>query len=129
MTDPNLNVTNFVFDSLRRMTQKTDPAPFSYVSKYTFDDNSNLTKQERQTGGTPAWQTYSWTYSAGNEKLTAVDPALNSTVWTFDGKDRIATITDAQSLQWLYAYDANDRISTVTDPTNTVCETRTAIRN
>jgi RHS repeat-associated protein len=129
VTDPNLNVTNFVFDSLRRMTQKTDPAPFSYVSKYTFDDNSNLTKQERQTGGTPAWQTYSWTYSAGNEKLTAVDPALNSTVWTFDGKDRIATITDAQSRQWLYAYDANDRISTVTDPTNTVCETRTYTAN
>lgn len=129
VTDPNLNVTNFVFDSLRRMTQKTDPAPFSYVTKFTFDDNSNLTKQERQTGGAPAWQTYSWTYSAGNEKLTAVDPATNSTTWTFDGKDRIATMTDAQSRQWLYAYDANDRISSVTDPTSTVCETRTYTAN
>ncbi|MDQ5933429.1 MAG: hypothetical protein QG574_727 [Cyanobacteriota bacterium erpe_2018_sw_21hr_WHONDRS-SW48-000092_B_bin.40] len=129
VTDPRSNTTTFQFDSLRRMTQKTESAPFSYVSKFTFDDNGNLTKQERQTGGTPAWQTYSWTYSAGNERLTAVDPASKTTTWTFDGKDRVQTMTDAQSRLWQYAYDANDRISTVTDPTSTVTETRTYSAN
>jgi len=129
ITDPNLNATTFLYDPLRRMTQKTDPTPFSYVTKFTFDDNGNLTKQERQTGGAPAWQTYSWTYSATNQRLTAVDPALNSTVWTFDGKDRVGTMTDAQLRQWVYGYDANDRVLTVTDPTTTVTETRTYSAN
>jgi len=128
-TDPRSNVVTMQYDSLRRMTQRTDPTPFSYVTKYTFDDNSNLTKQERQTGGAPAWQTYSWTYSAGGERLTAVDPANNSTTWAFDGKDRVQSMTDAQSRQWQYAYDSNDRISTVTDPTNTVTDTRTYTAN
>ena len=129
VTDPRLNSTTFQFDALRRLTQKTDPAPFSYVTKFTFDDNGNLTKQERQTGGSPAWQTYSWTYSAGNERLTVVDPANQTTTWAFDGKDRVQSMTDAQSRVWLYSYDANDRISTVTDPTSTVTETRTYSAN
>jgi len=129
ITDPNLNATVYLFDALRRMTQKTDPTPFSYITKYTFDDNSNLIKQERQTGGAPAWQTYSWTYSASDKMLTEVDPALNSTVWVFDNNDCILTKTDAQSRQWLYAYDANTRVSTITDPTSTVCETRTYTAN
>lgn len=129
VTDPRSNTTTFQFDPLRRMTQKTESAPFGYLSKFTYDDNGNLTKQERQTGGTPAWQTYSWTYSAGNERLTAIDPAGKTTTWTFDGKDRVQTMTDAQSRLWQYTYDANDRISTVTDPTSTVTETRTYSAN
>ncbi len=129
VTDPRSNTATYQFDSLRRLTQKTDPAPFSYVTKWTFDDNGNLTKQERQTGGSPAWQTYSWTYSAGNERLTAVDPANQTSTWAFDGNDRVQSLTDAQSRVWQYSYDANNRISTVTDPTSTVTETRTYSAN
>lgn len=129
VTDPRSNVTGFAFDVLRRQTQKTDSAPFGYVTKFTYDDNGNLTKKERQTGGSPAWQTYSWTYAAGNERLTAVDPASNTTTWAFDGKDRVQSVTDPQARVWLYAYDANDRISTVTDPTSTITETCTYTAN
>jgi len=125
LTDPNLNVTTFIWDTLRRLTQKTETAPFSYVTNVNWDNNSNLLNIQRQTGGAPAWQIYSWTYSVTDKILTAVDPALNATTWTFDGADRVQTETDAQSRQWQYAYDAIDRISTVTDPSSTVTDTRT----
>ena len=128
-TDPNLNVTAFVWDTLRRVTQKTDPTPFSYVTNVNWDDNSNLLNVQRQTGGTPAWQIHSWTYSVTDEVLTAVDPALNATTWTYDGKDRIQTITDAQSREWQYGYDAVDRVNQVTDPTSTICDTRMFTNN
>lgn len=129
VTNARSNQSTFVFDNLRRMTKKTDPTPFSYVTNWTYDDNGNLIQQDRQTGGVPAFQTYKWTFSAGNEKLTAVDPANNTTTWTFDGKDRVQTKTDAQSRQWQYGYDQNDRILTVTDPTAVVSETRTYSAN
>lgn len=88
-----------------------------------------LTKVERQTGSSPAWQTRSWTYSAGNEKLTETDPANNTTTWTFDGNDRKGTMTDAESRLWQYGYDDNNRIDEVTDPTSTVSDTRTFTAN
>ena len=88
-----------------------------------------MTKQERQTGGSPAWQKYSWTYSATNKKLTLVDPASQTTTWVYDGKDRLQSVMDAQSRVWQYAYDANDRISTVTDPSSVISETRTYTAN
>lgn len=127
--DPNLNQTTYLFDALRQLTQITAPTPFGYLTKQTFDKNRNLTKVERQTGGVPAWQTYSWTYSLSDQILTEVDPATNTTTRTFDGNDRILTITDAQLRIWQYAYDANNRISTVTDPSSTVTDTRTYSAN
>ncbi|MBP9092072.1 hypothetical protein KBI23_13680 [bacterium] len=107
------------------MTQKTDPAPFSYVTTLAYDDNGNLLNIQRQTGGSPAWQVYSWTYSATNQKLTAVDPFPNTTTWVYDGKDRVQTMTDAQSRLWQYGYDALDRLNLVTDSSSTVCDTKT----
>ena len=125
VTDPNTFQTTFVFDLLRRMTQKTDPAPFSYVTTLAYDDNSNLLNIQRQTGGSPAWQVYSWTYSATNKRLTAVDPFPNTTTWVYDGKDRVQSMTDAQNRLWQYGYDALDRLNLVTDPSSTICDTKT----
>jgi len=128
-TDPRSKITTFVFDPLRRLIQQTDPSPFSFLTKWTYDDNGNLTKKERQTGTIPAWQTLTWTYSATNARLTVVDPAFNTTTWAYDGKDRLQSITDAQSRVWQYTYDANDRVSTLTDPTSIVTETKTYTAN
>ncbi|MBK9205547.1 MAG: RHS repeat protein [Candidatus Obscuribacter sp.] len=129
LTDPRSKITTFTWDNLRQLKQKVDPAPFSYVMNLNYDDNGNLLNVQRQTGTTPPWQIYSWTYSATNQKLTAVDPAPNTTTWTYDGKDRVQTMTDAQSRQWQYAYDALDRLNVTTDPTSTVCDTRTFTNN
>lgn len=128
-TDPRSNQKTYVFDPLRRRTQITEPAPFSYLTKFTFDDNGNLLKQERQTGTVPAWQTFTWTYSTTNKKLTEVDPANKTTTWTYDGNDSVQTLLDAQSRLWQFAYDARDRLSQVTDPTSVVSEVRTYTPN
>jgi len=129
VTDPNGNQLAFVFDDERRMTQKTDPSPFSYVTNFSYDENGNQLTIERQTGTTPAWQVESWTYSVTDKKLTKTDAASHTTTWTYDGKDRLQTITDAESRQWQFAYDAADRMNQVTDPSNTVCDTRTFTAN
>ncbi|MBS2009752.1 MAG: hypothetical protein JST01_22040 [Cyanobacteria bacterium SZAS TMP-1] len=127
--DPNGNTATFVSDNLRRLTQKTDPTPFGYVTNLNYDDNSNLLNVQRQTGTTPAWQIFSWTWSTTNKKLTETDPASNATTWTYDGADRLQTVTDAQSRQWQYSYDACNRFYQIKDPTNTVCDTRTYTDN
>lgn len=129
LTDPNLNETLFAYDDERRLTQKTDPSPFGYLTNLAYDEVGNLTSVQRQKDSTPTWQTYTFTYSATNERLTAVDPASHTTTWTYDGKDRVQTMTDAQSRQWQYAYDELDRIYQVTDPTSTVTDTRTYTDN
>ncbi len=129
ITDPNGNQTTFLYDDLRRLTQRTDSSPFSYVTNFNYDDNGNLLDVQRQTGTTPAWQIYSWTYSVSNQRLTAVDPASNTTTWTYDAKDRVESITDAESRVWQYDYDPLDRLSQVTDPTSTVCDVRTYTDN
>ena len=129
VTDARGNATTFVFDNERRKTQKTDPSPFSYVTNYGYDDNGLLLTVERQTGGSPAWQTYTMTYSVSNKQLTLVDPASNATTWTYDGADRIQTVTDSESREWQFAYDAQDRVNQVTNPTTVVCDSRTFTNN
>jgi len=129
VTNPNGYVTTLLFDDERRLIQKVDTAPFGYVTNYGFDSNGCLLTIDRQTGGSPAWQNYTWTYSVSNKKLTLTDPASHTTTWTYDAKERLQTMTDAESRQWQYDYDALDRISQITDPTSTVCDTRTYTDN
>ncbi|MDP3506443.1 MAG: RHS repeat-associated core domain-containing protein [Candidatus Melainabacteria bacterium] len=129
VTDANSNQTTFVFDAMRRPTQRTEASPLSYVANFVYDDNGNRVSVERQTGGSPAWQIYSWTYSVTDKVLTEVDPATNTTTMTYDGKDRLQTRTDAESRLWQFDYDAMDRVNQVTDPSSTVCDTRTYTDN
>ncbi|MDP3506446.1 MAG: RHS repeat-associated core domain-containing protein [Candidatus Melainabacteria bacterium] len=129
VTDPNGNQSTMVYDDLRQVTQVTSPSPFSYVTNFTYDENGNMLTMERQTGGSPAWQINTWTYSVTDKKLTSVDPASNATTWTYDGKDRLETMTDAESRLWQYDYDAMDRVNQVIDPTSTVSDTRTFTGN
>ncbi|MBK9204873.1 MAG: RHS repeat protein [Candidatus Obscuribacter sp.] len=122
ITDPNSNTTTFVFDDERRLIQRTEPSPLSYVTNITYDANGNQLTIERQTGGSPSWQIYSWTYSASDKMLTETDPASNTTTWTYDSGDQIQTKTDAESRQWQFGYDALNRVNQVTDPSSTVCD-------
>jgi len=129
VTDARSNQTTFLFDSLRRMTQRTEAAPFSYVTNFFYNANSLLTSMQRQTSGSPALQTYSWTYSATNEQLTETDPFGRQYVYTFDGADRKQTMTDAQGRQWQYGYDSLNRLNQVTDPSLVVTDFRTFTAN
>lgn len=123
VTNPRGYQTTFQYNATRRMTQKTDPAPFSYVTSVGYDDNGQVKSIQRQTGGTPAWQIYSYTYSLTGQKKSITDPSGKVTTWNYDSADRVQNITDADSRVWQYAYDALNRVSQVTDPSNTISQT------
>lgn len=106
----------FGFDLLRRMTLVTETAPFAYQTKITFDDNSNVTKVERQESGTPTWQTFQTTYSIDNRVLTKVDPSNNAVSLSYNNKRQLWKITDALSRVTEYQYDDAGRVSTVREP-------------
>lgn len=48
-TDPEGNVRTYAVDARGRTTQETAPSPFGYRTKWTFDDNDDLVKLERET--------------------------------------------------------------------------------
>jgi RHS repeat-associated protein len=119
------NSTTFLSDALRRLTTKTEPSPFSYVTQYGYDKNDNLLTLQRQTGGTPAWQTFTWTYTLSDKKQTLTDPnTTNVTTWFYDAADRLQKVQDAENRLYQYSYDALNRVYTVTDPTTVISETR-----
>lgn len=124
--DPRGNTANVSYDVLRRVTQTTAPSPFSYVTKFTFDDNGNTTKVERQTSDPlNPWQTSQATYSADNKVLTATDPQGNVTTMTFDTLQRLWKVTDAASRVVERFYDDANRISSIKDPSGTTAVTYT----
>ena len=82
---------------------------------------SNLNRLEQQIGGTnPAVHITRFTYDdQGN--LTSIDGPLTGspndlTVHAYDALNRLRQVTDALSGITQYGYDALDRISSVTDP-------------
>ncbi|MFA7337094.1 MAG: RHS repeat-associated core domain-containing protein [Candidatus Obscuribacterales bacterium] len=129
LTDARSNQTTFVFNGLRKMTQKTDPGPFSYVTNYGYNASAFLTSTQRQIAGSPAWQSVNWTYSASNKVLTETDSFGRQKSRTYDGKDRLQTLTDGQSRVWQLAYDAVDRLNQITDPNSVVTDFRTFTAN
>lgn len=118
-------ITTFIFDSLRRPTRRTETAPFSYQTRYAYDENSNLLSVRRQTGivATP-WQIYTFAYTLSDKKRRMTDPAGAITRWFYDGADRLRRVQDAEGREYVYGYDVLNRVRTVTDPTSVISETR-----
>lgn len=130
VTDSRGNTTTSSYDLSRRRTQLTTSAPFSYVTKLTYDDNGNNTKIERQTNvvATP-WQTVNMTFSFDNKLLTAVDPSSDTTTYQYNNLRLLQQVTDAVSRVTQYAYDDAGRLSTVTDSSSVIAMTKTYTDN
>jgi len=126
ITDARGKLWGISYDVLRRQTQITAPAPFSYLTKMTYDDNGNNTKIERQTNivATP-WQTVNMTYSFDNKLLTTLDPSNDTTTYVYNSLRLVQQITDPASRVTQYAYDDAGRLSTVTDSSSVVAMTKT----
>jgi len=124
LQDPRGNTLTVAFDVLRRVTQTTAPAPFNYITKFSYNDNGNKTKLERQTGDviTP-WQTSTATFSAESLLLTTVDPLSHTTTFVYDNMKRLSTVTDHVSHVVTKVYDDLSRVYTVQDPSLTICQT------
>lgn len=130
VTDPKGNSSTALFDTMRRLKEITTAAPFSYVSKFTWDSNSNLTKTEHQTGDSLSpWQTTQFAFSPTDKLQNITDPTNNLTAFAYDGLDRLWKVTDAAFQTTEYAYDALNRISTVRNPATNIVETRTYTPN
>ena len=52
-TDANGNITNYAYDSLHRLSSVTNPSDASigeYIINYTYDELSNIVRQEDNLG-------------------------------------------------------------------------------
>ncbi len=117
-------------DVLRRVTQATSTAPFSFVTKFTFDDNGNNIKVERQTSDPlDPWQTSQTSYTADNKVLTTTDPQGNVTSITYDNLQRRWKITDALSRVVTNNFDDANRILSVVNPAGITAVTYTYTDN
>lgn len=126
VTDPNGNTSTALFDAERRLKEITAPAPFSYLTKLTWDGQSNLTKIESQTGDAlNPWQTEQFAYTPTEKLQTVTDPSNNVTTLVYDGLERLWKITDAALRTTEYSYDSLNRLSTIKDSSTTIEETRT----
>ncbi|MBX9669586.1 MAG: RHS repeat-associated core domain-containing protein [Candidatus Obscuribacterales bacterium] len=125
VTDPRGKQTVYDWDVKRRLTQKTDPSPLSYVTKFSFDASDNLWKIERQTGDVAnPWQTFTATFNYADQLKSVTNPRNDVSTWDYDSLRRLWKFTDAESRVWERAYDAASRLYTVKDPALDIVETR-----
>jgi RHS repeat-associated protein len=128
--DPRGYTSTASVDVLRRVTLATSTAPFSFVTKFTFDDNGNTTKVERQTDDPlDPWQATQASFTADNKVLTTTDPQGNVTSITYDNLQRQWKVTDALSRVVTNNFDDSNRISSVVDPASITAVTYTYTDN
>lgn len=108
VTDPNGNVTAYVYDDFGRMLQQTSPV--TGITAYAYDVAGDLMSTTDANGATTAR-----TYDAAGRVLTAVSSCTGSdteqVTWTYDdpaagkfGIGRVASMTDPSG-STSYAYD------------------------
>lgn len=116
ITDPRSNTVSIAVDAKRRTTQVTSPAPFSYLTKLSYDDNNNLIKLEKQTNipATP-WQTTQWTYAANDQPLSIIGPSGKTTRFGYNALRQLNSVTNPLNQVTQYAFDDAGRVLTVTD--------------
>ncbi|MBP9091525.1 RHS repeat-associated core domain-containing protein [bacterium] len=128
--DPRGFTSTSIFDVLRRVTQATTTAPFSFVTKFTFDDNGNTTKVERQTNDpTDPWQTSQASYTADNKVLTTTSPQGSVTSIAYDNLQRRWKVTDALGRVVTNNFDDANRVVSVLDPSSITAVTYTYTNN
>lgn len=117
VTDPRGNVSSAQYDNLRRVTQTTAPAPFSYVTKFTFNENGSRTKVERQTSdpGNP-WQTSTAAYFIDDLLSSVTSPSNEVSTFAYTNLRQLWKTTDPASRVVERTYDAVGRPSTIIDP-------------
>jgi RHS repeat-associated protein len=128
--DPRGNTWTSVFDAKRRKTQVTDPAPFNYVTKMTWNKNDRLTKIERQTGivATP-WQTVTVDYNVADQPITGTDPLNRTQTIQYDDRQLVWKRTDEENRTTTFTYDGRKKLATVTDPAGVLSNTQTYTPN
>ncbi|MBU6451040.1 MAG: hypothetical protein KGS72_04625 [Cyanobacteria bacterium REEB67] len=123
-TNPNSSTTAYLYNSSRWRIQSTEPAPFSLETGYGYDLIGNQTSTSRQTGGFPAGQATSTSYSTLNKPLQVVDPLGHPTSFGYDVFGRRISTLDAENHLRRYILDGNGRLSQIIDANGVAEETR-----
>ncbi len=96
VTDPRGYTTTFEFDNERRRTRRQETTPFSFITKFNFDDNGWLTSIQRQTSDAAnPWQTFSYNWRPSGQLQLITDPVNRSFKLTYDQVGRLVVKTDA----------------------------------
>ncbi|MDA5194983.1 RHS repeat protein [Alphaproteobacteria bacterium LMG 31809] len=94
--------SQYGWDSMRRLVQKTDANGKLY--KYTYNLDGELTKTEAQVGA--AWQTTSYSYTPTGQQATVTDASNQVTTKSYDALDRLSVVTDAAGRRSKVVYDS-----------------------
>jgi len=129
VTDPRGFTSAFVFDGQRRLTRKTETAPFSYKTEFDYDLRSNKLEERRELDAFGNWQRNKWTYSGSNNVLTATDPLGYVSKSVYDILDRLTSTQDPELRTTKYEYDLDLRITKVIDANNVDADIRTYTAN
>jgi RHS repeat-associated protein len=101
--------TSYGYDEDGNLTSVTYPSatnPASNVTQYTYDALGDVTSMTQpQLPGQSAPGTWTYTYDADGEQLTATDPLGNTSHATYDYFGRLASSTDPLGNVTGYAYD------------------------
>ncbi|MBU4488543.1 MAG: hypothetical protein KKI13_05705 [Candidatus Omnitrophica bacterium] len=107
--DASGNTTTFQYNSLNQLTKTISAAPFSYETKYSYDENGNLKQADRQTDDPiNPWQTIIYTYTILDRLESITDDLGNITHFDYDLNENRTKITDAESNITEYVYDERD---------------------
>ena len=127
ITDALGNTTNFEYNSLNQLLKTTSPKPFNYQTRYTYDENANLIKLERQqdvSGST--WQVTEYQYDILDQLIETrqqlTDTEILLTRYQYDANGNGTEITDAQGNSTTYNYDERNLLFQVTDALGNVTE-------
>ena len=132
-TDYNSAVTNYIYDTLNRLT--TISYPDTTSATYGYDVLSRLTTATNLTGAvTIAYdnrsrvssvtdvfgQTVSYLYDANSNRTQLSLNAAASATYQYDVVNRLTQLTDATSLNATFAYDAANKLTSRTLPNGVV---------
>jgi len=85
------------------------------TTNFTYDGDGNMLTKSVTDGTTT--HTWTYTYNADGQVLTAEDPDSNTTTYTYNTDGTMATMVNALSQTTTYnTYDGNGRLTKMTDP-------------
>lgn len=115
-TDPRGNVTTNIYDNLDRLVQVISPAPFYYVTQYSYTGNGKLAQILVQTGN-PAhpWQTNAFTYDLLDHTAAIMDGAGNFTRFYYDANGNQTNTVDANGIDVTNLFDERKLLWKVID--------------
>jgi RHS repeat-associated protein len=114
ITDANSHVTDLNFNELGWLIQETNPR--TYLTKYSYDQNGNVTKIERQAdAGATVFQATEMTYDILNHLKTVKDPLNRVTTYNYDNNENLSSVIDAIPNTITYQYDERNKLFKIFD--------------